>query len=78
MLPLYIDLLKTIIFAFHCQLSLSLLSYFALLNNNPFLSLWTGDAVLVWWFGSLSKLPDLVWDWFEGLIAHLDQIPRPT
>jgi hypothetical protein len=30
-------------------------------------------AVDVWWFSSPSKLPDFVSDWFEGLIAHLDQ-----
>ncbi len=33
------------------------------------------QAVDVWWFSSPSKLTDFVWDWFVGLIAHLDQTP---
>jgi hypothetical protein len=36
------------------------------------------SSVDVWRFSSPSKLPDFVWDWFEGLIAHFDQTPPPA
>ncbi len=36
------------------------------------------QTVDVWWFSFPSGLPDFVWDWFEGLIAHLDQTPPAT
>jgi hypothetical protein len=33
------------------------------------------DAVLVWRFSSLFKLPDLVWDWFESYRSDRTDTP---